>query len=273
MSDFTFEAGGSRWRLADTPPCDLAIPLRFDGPQPRFFGAPRARAEVLEAEGFTGDTRRGGSCNVEYYHLIPHCNGTHTESLGHIVDEPVPVGACARGLLRAGLISVAPLPADAAGDSRLPESRPADHLISRAVLAPALELLPPGFEEALVLRTLPNAADKRTREYRFENPPPYFTPEAMELLVARGVHHLLVDLPSLDRMDDGGRLTAHRVFWGLPAGSRRAARARRPEATVTEMIYVPDAVADGPYLLSLQLPAFMSDAAPSRPLLYPLERA
>ena len=45
----------------------------------------------------------------------------------------------------------------------------------------------------------------------------------------------------------------------------------RTDRTVTEMIYVPDRIADGRYVLNLQLPAFQSDAAPSRPIIYPLE--
>ena len=37
------------------------------------------------------------------------------------------------------------------------------------------------------------------------------------------------------------------------------------------MIYVPEQMKDGYYLLDLQIPAFMSDAAPSRPIIYPIE--
>jgi hypothetical protein len=39
---------------------------------------------------------------------------------------------------------------------------------------------------------------------------------------------------------------------------------------VTELAWVPDSVPDGLYLLDLQVPAFASDAAPSRPVLYPV---
>jgi hypothetical protein len=40
----------------------------------------------------------------------------------------------------------------------------------------------------------------------------------------------------------------------------------RLEATITEMIYVPDNVADGSYLLNLQIAS--NDASPSKPVLY-----
>jgi len=34
------------------------------------------------------------------------------------------------------------------------------------------------------------------------------------------------------------------------------------------MIFIPSSMEDGTYLLNLQIPAFVSDAAPSRPILY-----
>jgi hypothetical protein len=92
----------------------------------------------------------------------------------------------------------------------------------------------------------------------------------LDWLAGTGVEHLLVDLPSVDRMNDGGRLLAHRAFWGMPAGTTHATHATRPNATITELIYVPEQIPDGLYLLSLQVAPFVADAAPSRPLLYPL---
>jgi hypothetical protein len=120
---------------------------------------------------------------------------------------------------------------------------------------------------ALVIRTLPNSLAKQHRDYS-DSTPPYLTREAAELLIERGIEHLVVDLPSIDRSHDEGRLTAHRIFFGLPPGSVALAQATRARATVTELAYIPDAVADGMYLLELQVPALGGDAVPSRPLLY-----
>ena len=61
-----------------------------------------------------------------------------------------------------------------------------------------------------------------------------------------------------------------RTYWGLPAGARSASEARRARSLVTELAYVPEPLTDGLYLLDLQVPAFATDAAPSRPVLYPL---
>jgi hypothetical protein len=90
------------------------------------------------------------------------------------------------------------------------------------------------------------------------------------MLIERGIEHLVVDLPSIDRSHDEGRLTAHRIFFGLPRASVALAQSTRSGATITELAYIPDTVADGPYLLALQVPAIGGDAVPSRPLLYPL---
>ena len=50
--------------------------------------------------------------------------------------------------------------------------------------------------------------------------------QAAQLLVSSGIEHLIVDVPSIDRAQDEGRLTAHRIFFGLPRTSvARAARA------------------------------------------------
>ncbi len=90
----------------------------------------------------------------------------------------------------------------------------------------------------------------------------------MSFLIEQGIEHLIVDLPSLDRLSDEGRLSAHRLFFGLPAGASELSTAGRAHCTVTELAHVPEAIRDGPYLLELQAPALAGDAVPSRPLLY-----
>jgi kynurenine formamidase len=116
--------------------------------------------------------------------------------------------------------------------------------------------------QALVIRTLPNSSSKLTQHYSASNPP-YIEAEAIAILVAAGINHLLVDLPSLDREHDEGKLAAHHVFWNYP---KEAALHR----TITELVYVPGEVNDGLYLLNLQISPFENDAAPSKPLLFKL---
>jgi kynurenine formamidase len=126
------------------------------------------------------------------------------------------------------------------------------------VTAAMLKKLKPA--EALVIRTLPNGKDKTTRNYS-KSEPPYIAADAMKHIVKLGVQHLLVDFPSVDKVDDP-KLTAHRIFWAKDAHAK----------TITELIYVPDRVKDGAYLLNLQVAPFDADAAPSRPVLYKVKR-
>ena len=254
-------------------PLDLSIPYDFAGEQPSHFDAPRASASALHAGSFVGDVRLGGSCNCEELRLIPHCNGTHTECVGHVTSERVSVHErFSSGLALALLLSVEATAASSSHESTVPPAAPGDRLITARSLEQAWKRQPSAGVTALVLRTLPNDAGKRTRRYEAHPPPPFLSIPAAEFIVAWGVEHLLVDLPSLDRTHDQGKLSVHRIFWGLPPGSSNHAQARRPHASVTELIFVPDSITDGRYLLDLQVAPFLSDAAPSRPILYRLQR-
>ena len=270
MSTLRLEIGNREIQVDTQRPIDISIPLLFDGEQPEFFGAPTAKRETLSIDDFTGDTREGGSCNVATYSLTPHCNGTHTECLGHIVHDEMHVpDTVPGGLFPATLITLEPQTAARSRESSLPNPRPTDRMITAKAIKTALEdfsdeLMYP----ALIIRTMPNSESKAAMKYRADDPPPFLSIEAASLLVELDVQHLLVDVPSVDRMDDGGRLTAHHVFWEIPPFERDRASSTRDHCTITEMIYVTDVVPDGYYLLDLQMPPFMADAAPSRPLIY-----
>ncbi|MGH8132832.1 MAG: cyclase family protein [Steroidobacteraceae bacterium] len=262
--------GGREVGIDIARPVSLAVELDFAGPQLTTFGAPRASARPFEAPGFPGTVEHGASCNCELITLIPHCNGTHTECVGHLTRERLDACHVAPlGLLPAVLLSLAPEPAAESGEGSTPAALPGDLLITRR----AIERGWPAdlrFEaRALIIRTRPNGPEKRSRDYSHETPP-YLSREAAARLVERDILHLVVDVPSIDRAHDAGRLTAHRIFFGLPPGSVRLAEAARPGATITELAFVPDEVEDGVFLLALQLPALSGDAVPSRPLLYAL---
>jgi arylformamidase len=173
------------------------------------------------------------------------------------------------GLHIARLVSVRPVPLGDSGERPDPDAAVDEPVVTARALGQALALLP-GESEALIVRTLPNDAAKLARRYECDAPAPYFTPDAARALVAACVRHLVVDLPSLDRARDHGRLAAHRIFWGMPPGAHRAHDAQRADATITELAWIAPTVHDGWYMLDLQVPALMSDAAPSRPLLYPV---
>lgn len=241
---------------------DISIPLRFYGQQPNAYGVARASAEPVRAGSLIGDTRQGGSVNFERYTFIPHCNGTHTECVGHITDERISVRECLRDVIvPAVLVTVAPESDDNSDKS-------GDLLISIGSLG---HLKPPapagGTDMALLVRTLPNDGTKLRAQYGDDNIPPYFTADAMNYIVECGFKHLLVDIPSIDRLFDEGNLINHRIFWNMEPGSREVSSVTRINSTITEMIFVPNDVEDGEYLLNLQIAPFESDCSPSRPML------
>ncbi|MBP7473863.1 MAG: cyclase family protein [Pyrinomonadaceae bacterium] len=232
---------------------DLSIPLKFGWPQPNAFGVDAAVAMTL------GDTRDGSSVNFEQYTFIPHCNGTHTECVGHITDERISVRDCLKDVVMSALLVSVEPDEVASGDAVISK----DVLSIGGVQPPATA----GGSDSLIVRTLPNDDSKLSRTYDGDNIPPYFTAEAMRYIVECGFKHLLVDLPSIDRIFDEGRLENHRIFWNVEVGSRAVTEQTRLHSTVTELIYVPDEIEDGKYFLNLQLAPFEADAAPSRPVL------
>jgi arylformamidase len=245
---------------------DLSIPLKFNGPQPNAFGVESATSAACEYGDLIGDTRRDGSCNFERVTLIPHCNGTHTECVGHITNERISVRDCLKDVIaKAVVVTVEPARADACGEKYTVEFGEADLVITRRLLEPAI-----GNADAVIVRTLPNDESKLSRIYKDEILP-YFTNDAMQLLVERNVKHLLVDLPSIDRLDDEGKLSNHRIFWQVDAGKFEINEKTRLSSTVTELIYVPTEVNDGEYFLNLQIAPFESDAAPSRPIIFKMK--
>ena len=270
----TFEHQGQQYRCNTNEGKSLAIKLDFEGAQPNHFGTDKASSSVLKLGGFTGDTKLGGSCNVDTLRMVPHCNGTHTETVGHIVNEDIWVGHAAMdAVVVACLVTVKPEASDRVSESYRPKLDQADSVITskaieRAVAAVGdVEKIKPG---ALIVRTLPNEVDKCSRAYSEKQPPPFFTVEAMEAINRMNVRHLLVDFPSVDRMYDDGLLTNHHLYWNVVEKSHELSGESWQDKTITEMIFVEDEISDGFYVLNLQVPAFCSDAAPSRPVIFPV---
>ena len=254
MSLATYPYLDQTYSFDPTQPLDISLPLAPGAAQVSCFWAEPATAETIRVGDYVGSVAAGGSTNYQRVHLTPHGNGTHTECYGHICADPAAtLDRCLRRFLFvARLVSVQPRP-QANGDQ----------VVTLADVRRELpDTLRPALPEALIIRTLPNHRAKRTRAYSGANPP-YLEPALTQYLADYHVEHLLVDLPSVDREADGGQLLAHRAFWQYP-------QATRPAATITELIFVPDAVEDGLYLLNLQVISLVLDASPSKPVLYAL---
>ena len=268
----TLELAGVVWEVDLSSPSELAVPLDFYGEQPRAFGLPRARAKAAEGGDFIGDRRRGGSANCEVLELIPHGNGTHTEGVGHITKERISVGDIAlKPLIPAVVLTVSARRFGDSEESYEGRNESGDWVLAAGDLIRAFEASGAAdeFLEAVVIRITRSASFAGPLGDHSSTNPPYFTRESIQWLRRVGCEHLLVEVPSVDREDDGGTLTNHHLFFGVsrdqtPSGESRA-------RTITEMIEVPSSVEDGTFALALHVPRFIMDAAPSRPILYPLE--
>ncbi len=254
----TCEIEGKKYRFETNHPIDISIPLRFGGEQPNAFYLPRATAQVAEGGDFVGDTRQGGSVNCETVTLNPHGNGTHTECIGHLSNQRVAVRDVLRDALIPSLLLTVSLN-EAEGGRAITETALKKALGGAAVFAGC---------QGLIIRTLPNDPAKHTEEYSGAKPA-YVAQDAMTVIREMGIDHLVLDIPSADREDDPN-VRSHRIFWGYPDSSVDPDAAVMGR-TITEMAFVEDGVPDGLYMMTIQIPPFMLDAAPSRPLLFLLE--
>lgn len=242
---------------------DAGYGVRFGQNGVGAFSLPPARREPVTLGSFVGSVERGGSVNCEKLVLFPHGNGTHTECIGHLLHEATPVSSLLPvGLLPALVVSATPMPLSESGERYGGTHRGDDLVVTARQLQTSLPPKGALAGWALVIRT-----GISPRDHSGSNPP-YFTDDAMQIIDDSGAQHLLTDLPSLDREDDGGGLAAHRIFWGV-AAQGPAPLDHRAQRTVTELCRL-DELPAGRYLLSLQVAPLESDAAPSRPLFFPV---
>ena len=230
-------------------PLDISIPLRDGMNNPNCFYAPYPEMNPVKSGDFIGSTAQGGLVNFFNVKMNPHGNGTHTECVGHIAHERHSILEHLQQFhFIAKLVSLYPIRLDNG-----------DRILS---LEQVKEVVSPGGAEALVIRTLPNE-DWKLRHTSSGTNPPYVQEDAIHYLVDCGIQHLLVDLPSVDREEDEGKLLAHRAFWKYPDNVRK-------KCTISELIYVHNDIKDGLYLLNLQIMSLDLDASPSKPILYTL---
>ena len=222
----------------------IAIDVTKENVNAWYVDDPKIFAESYEGEVIK--VSEGAVVNFNNIHFNPHSHITHTECVGHITAEVHSVNQNLKHyFFVAEVVTVAP------------ESRGEDLVISEKQLKTALRNKK---RDAIVIRTLPNLSDKKKMRYSNTNPP-YLLEEAAIYLKEKGIKHLLIDLPSVDKEKDDGKLLSHNAFWNTSGKLRM-------DATITEFIYVPNVVEDGEYLLNLMIAPFENDATPSKPILY-----
>ncbi len=231
---------------------DVSIPIKNGSDNVNAWYCEPVSIEPVVADSFIGDVNQGGAVNFKNIIINPHGNCTHTECVGHISKESYTINQCLKEFhFIAEVLTVQP---DSVHNKEHDEQ---DSVITKESMK--------GFEigkketKALLIRTSENSDLKKTKDYSGSNPT-YFSKEAIDLINKSGIHHLMVDLPSVDREVDKS-LLSHKTFWNYPDN---------PELhkTITELIFIPDSVADGTYLATIQIMSIESDASPSKIVLY-----
>lgn len=229
---------------------DISIPYHSGLDQVNCFFAPFYSDEPVTMGSFIGSVSQGGPVNFYNAKINIHGNGTHTECVGHISPNRESLDSVLQdNIFTCSVMSVYPTKRDNG-----------DRVIEKHTLE-ALWSDENSTCDSLIIRTLPNDHQKKSQKYSGSNPI-YFDPEAMQFIVDKQIKHLLVDIPSVDREEDGGQLLSHRCFW---------MDGRAKYCTITELIFVPNSVLDGIYVLYLQTASIKSDAVPSKPILFRLE--
>ena len=232
-------------------PMDISIPLVSGQEGPNCFYAPLFETEPYRSGDFIGSTEAGAPVNFFNVRINPHGNGTHTECVGHISKEKVSVNQVVRKFFFVGkLVSIYP--------QKLENG---DKVITYEQIT---ESLMPGESEVLIVRTMPNHPEKKSHNYSGTNPT-YVDWQALRYVAGCGILHFMIDLPSVDREEDEGKMLGHKAFWNYPEKLDM-------EKSITELIFVPDELEDDYYMVEIQFPPFEMDAAPSRILLYRIEK-
>ena len=231
-------------------PIDISIPIREGEENVNCYYAETVKSEIIRMGNFVGSVAEGGTVNYRKVTITPHGNGTHTECYAHISTDKITVNeALEQFLFFTQLISITPK-----------ELGNGDFVVCFEDFENQIDK--DNLPQAIIIRTLPNLAEKINSQYSGSNPP-YLDSKIGVFLQENNIEHLLVDLPSVDKEVDGGKLLTHKSFWNYP-------KSPRAKATITELIYVPSETLDGFYLLNLQIISLQLDASPSKPILYTL---
>lgn len=249
----TIQHNHKTYEIDLSEPLDISLPIQNNGQNPIAWYLDQPEINPVVMGDFVGSVASGkSSTNFNNILFNPHGHGTHTECLGHITKDFYSINQTLKSFFfTAELISITP------------QVLAKDFVISKIQIE---ELLNGKTPEAVVIRTLPNSIDKKHKNYSNTNPA-YLSEEAALFIASLGIQHLLIDLPSVDKEVDEGKLVAHKAFWNVKNVDKVNDDARF-DATITELVFVEDVIKDGSYILNLQIASFENDASPSKPILY-----
>ncbi|GAA0738730.1 cyclase family protein [Gaetbulibacter jejuensis] len=242
----SIQYNSNKYKIDFSQPIDISIPLIASKQNVNAWYIDEPKIEPVQIEDWIASVAKGSPVNFNNIQFNPHAHGTHTECVGHITKKVHSINQnLNQFFFLAEVITVAP------------EKLNDDFVISKKQVQFALGNKK---RDAVVIRTIPNTKEKLSMQYSNTNPT-YLLEETANYLKKKGVKHLLIDLPSVDKEKDEGKLLAHNAFWNTTGKLRL-------DATITEFIFVPNNVVDGTYFLNLQIAPFENDATPSKPVLY-----
>jgi len=243
---FSSHLGNKKINIDFSSPIDISIPLIFSKKKLTAWGMPFPIKDAVKIGNWIGRVKEGGPVNFNNIWFNPHAHVTHTECYGHISIDEKNINTIQKDFFFfSKLITVKP------------EKKENDLIISKNLISDKINNI---FElDTLIIRTLPNKYTQKNKSYSEQNPP-YLTEDCILYIKNLGVKNLLIDLPSIDKEKDEGEVRNHKLFFDSLNGGNKN--------TITELIYVPDEVLDGEYLLNLQFMPIENDAAPSRPVLF-----
>lgn len=250
----TLSISNQTYTVDFSQPIDISIPLTNTDENPIAWYLDKPSIEPVRMGDWVGKVSEGqSSTNFNTIAFNPHGHGTHTECLGHITREFYSINDTLKTFVfLTQLLTITP-----------EQLEDGDAVIT---LTQIQRQWNEQNQTAVVLRTLPNQENKKHNKYSHTNPP-YLAADAATFLREKGIKHLLIDLPSVDKEKDEGKLAAHKAFWNVKDVNQVNDDAQF-DATITELIYVADEVADGMYILNIQIASFVNDASPSKPILY-----
>ncbi len=236
-----------KYKVDLSKPMDISIALQHKKGTLAWYVENPIIEPVIDGD-FVGSVAKGASTNFNKITFYPHANATHTECIGHITKEFHSINQTLKTFFfLAELITITP------------ENRNDDLVITKEQIQKAIKSKK---IDTLILRTSPNDKSKLDKNYSNTNPP-YLLEETAIYLREIGIKHLLIDLPSVDKEKDDGKLVSHKAFWNFNNKPRL-------DATITEFIYVKNSIKDNLYLLNLQIASIENNASLSKPVLYKL---
>ncbi|KAF9659805.1 MULTISPECIES: cyclase family protein [Tenacibaculum] len=245
----TIEYNSRKYKIDLSKPLDISIAIDTSKENINAWYLDDPKIFPVSDGNWIGSVQQGADVNFNNIQFNPHSHITHTECVGHITEEVYSVNKeLSKFFFLAEVVTIAP-----------EQLKNKDFVISKKQLQ---NVLGNKKRDAIVIRTLPNLSDKKSMRYSNTNPT-YLLEEGAIYLKEKGIEHLLIDLPSVDKEKDEGKLLAHNAFWDTQGEIRM-------QATITEFIYVPNKIEDGTYFLNLMIAPFENDATPSKPILYKL---